>query len=51
MIPKSTAYQAYCLACNGGGKDLGAPSSKKRAEREATSHVKLYSHHVIIRRR
>jgi len=41
-------YVAYCWQCAGGGKQLGAPGTKKRAEREATSHVMLYGHHVSI---
>ena len=48
MIPKSTSYQAYCLECCGGGKALGQPSSKKRANIEATSHVSAYAHRVTM---
>ncbi len=48
MIPLSTAYQAYCLECCGGGKELGRPSNKKRASFEATSHIKAFGHKVTM---
>lgn len=43
-----TKYQAFCLHCNGGGKDLGKAAGIRKAELEASSHSKTYGHDVTI---
>jgi hypothetical protein len=40
-------HEAYCLVCCGGGKTL-VVGTKKKAEREATSHMNLYGHTVTM---
>lgn len=42
-------YQAYCLHCAGGGKEVGQYTTKKQANTDATSHMNLFGCHVTIR--
>jgi hypothetical protein len=45
----TSKYQAYCLHCNGGGKEVGPYTTKKQANLDATSHMNMYGCHVTIR--
>lgn len=41
-------WKAYCYACLGGGKDLTGPTTRKAANMEAASHMRMYRHDVGV---
>ncbi len=45
---KAPKFIAYCYECCGGGMELTRPTTKRKAEAEATAHVNVYGHMVGI---
>lgn len=45
---KAAKHIAYCLVCMGGGKELCQPTTKRKAETAAVSHMNAYGHSVTL---
>lgn len=46
---RAKKWDAYCLQCCGGGKDLTGPTTRKQANWAACSHASAYGCRVIVR--